>query len=312
MARMAALQAIIRDLRELFQTKNDAEIFGPAGQPGNALGIVRFARRIGTSYQQLIEWKHSILLVESHIAFHESNYQLSLAADAMLDGIEQYGPALMEQVEKAVNRPPGTRFHITATLTLEVSNESGFAKATERLRYAIARGKAPAPNPAAGYIYVLQNPSMGNLLKIGKTSRSGEHRIAELSAATGVPTPFILAYEVLVEDSSTAEAIIHQRLEGEGYRVAGNREFFNVDLKTAIETVHAAQRHVAGITPSLRSDSIATDSRPAISERGGERSPIRRAFSWLVYLGSMVVGLLQVVTHIGRRQPKRPRRTWPL
>jgi hypothetical protein len=45
-----------------------------------------------------------------------------------------------------------------------------------------------------GFIYILINPSMAGLVKIGKTTRDPEARAKELSQATGVPTPFYVAY----------------------------------------------------------------------------------------------------------------------
>ena len=72
------------------------------------------------------------------------------------------------------------------------------------------------------------------MIKVGKTKRSRSDRIDELSAATGVPTPFVLAFDAYVEDCDAAERYVHARLERDGYRVAKNREFFNVDLATAI------------------------------------------------------------------------------
>jgi phage FluMu protein Com len=39
----------------------------------------------------------------------------------------------------------------------------------------------------SGYIYILSNPRMKDLLKIGLSTRSVQERIAELSSATGVP-----------------------------------------------------------------------------------------------------------------------------
>jgi hypothetical protein len=41
-----------------------------------------------------------------------------------------------------------------------------------------------------GYIYVLSNPSMPGIVKVGRTFREPRARAAELSASTGVPTPF--------------------------------------------------------------------------------------------------------------------------
>jgi hypothetical protein len=46
-----------------------------------------------------------------------------------------------------------------------------------------------------GFVYVLINPSLPSYVKIGKTTKDPSIRAAELSSATGVPTPFYVAYE---------------------------------------------------------------------------------------------------------------------
>ncbi len=38
-----------------------------------------------------------------------------------------------------------------------------------------------------GYIYIISNPSMPGLVKIGRTSRDPQTRLRELNSATGVP-----------------------------------------------------------------------------------------------------------------------------
>ena len=93
-------------------------------------------------------------------------------------------------------------------------------------------------NGAEGYIYVLINASMPGLIKIGMTTRSVEERAYELSQSTGVPTPFIVAYEKYVHDCYTGERIVHSILESEGYRVKKNREFFNATLNKAIDVIN--------------------------------------------------------------------------
>jgi len=93
-----------------------------------------------------------------------------------------------------------------------------------------------------GYIYVLVNPSMDGLVKIGKTTRDPAGRAKELSGATGVPTPFVLAYDLFFNDCSAAEEFVHALLEQKGYRVSSNREFFNVSLSEAIKAVNDAER----------------------------------------------------------------------
>ena len=85
---------------------------------------------------------------------------------------------------------------------------------------------------ANGFIYILINACMPGLVKIGKTERSSERRALELSATTGVPSPFIVAFEAEVGDCDNAEIKIHTRLQK--YRVTGDGEFFRLPLKEAL------------------------------------------------------------------------------
>lgn len=89
----------------------------------------------------------------------------------------------------------------------------------------------------AQYIYILINPSLAGLLKIGRTNRSPEQRAIELSNSTNMPTPFIVAYEEEVLDSYVAEKLVHQELTRQGFRVSDSREFFAISLKAAIQIV---------------------------------------------------------------------------
>jgi T5orf172 domain-containing protein len=88
---------------------------------------------------------------------------------------------------------------------------------------------------ARGFIYVLINPAMPGLLKIGKTSGSSEDRAAELSAVTGLPTPFVVACDWNTSDCDAAELEVHARLEKSRY--SKEREFFRLPLKEAIQIV---------------------------------------------------------------------------
>src|SRR5215213_1011676 len=107
----------------------------------------------------------------------------------------------------------------------------------------------------AGYIYVLINPSMNGLTKVGKTSRNPEDRVRELSKVTGIPTPFILAFDVYLDNCSQAEEYVHMVLEQRGYRVASNREFFDAPLNEVIKVVLEAQNIFSGnITSDEMSD----------------------------------------------------------
>ena len=86
-----------------------------------------------------------------------------------------------------------------------------------------------------GYVYVLVNSSMPGLLKIGYTDRDPNLRAKELSAATGIVFPFIVAYYAETLDAPGAEEEIHRILSP--YRINDNREFFSMEVRDAISTI---------------------------------------------------------------------------
>jgi hypothetical protein len=87
----------------------------------------------------------------------------------------------------------------------------------------------------AGLVYVLTNPGMPGLVKIGFTTRTMEERLAELSAATGVPKAFVV--EAVFEHSSPAslERAAHRALSEK--RFSSDREFFDCSTEEAIAVV---------------------------------------------------------------------------
>ncbi|MFT4098544.1 MAG: GIY-YIG nuclease family protein [Rhodoblastus sp.] len=91
----------------------------------------------------------------------------------------------------------------------------------------------------SGHVYVLINPSMPKMVKVGWTSRDPTVRAEELSKATGVATPFIVVFHQFFSDAISAEAYVHASLERKGFRVAGNREFFRAELNDIIREVMA-------------------------------------------------------------------------
>jgi hypothetical protein len=88
-----------------------------------------------------------------------------------------------------------------------------------------------------GYLYVLVNPSMEGLVKVGRTARDPKDRVNELSSATGVPTSFLLVYQRFFNEIERAEQLVHELLEDKGYRISSNREFFNAPPHEVIETI---------------------------------------------------------------------------
>lgn len=123
----------------------------------------------------------------------------------------------------------------------------------------------------AGYVYVLFNRSMRDLVKVGKTTRSPEERAQELSRVTAVPTPFYVAFECHVRDCEAAERAVHEELAS--FRVRDDREFFRVDLGHAIRVVEMlAERFAWRVdrVPSLAEPSVIV---PRESPVGAEVPP---------------------------------------
>ena len=75
-------------------------------------------------------------------------------------------------------------------------------------------------------VYVMINPAMPDLVKIGKTTTDIESRQRELSGASGVPLPFIVHYAAEVENSSLVESKLH--LAFGDHRINPRREFFRI------------------------------------------------------------------------------------
>lgn len=102
----------------------------------------------------------------------------------------------------------------------------------------------------AGYVYVLINPSFPGMVKIGCTTRSTTERAAELSRVTGVPTPFIVAFEQAFDDCQSAEAYVHAVLSDKGHRTSANREFFSISATEAITAILATPGKIASSSPA--------------------------------------------------------------
>ncbi len=85
-----------------------------------------------------------------------------------------------------------------------------------------------------GVVYILTNPSMPGLVKIGRSNRSAEARANEIYQ-TGVPTPFEVFREFQFLDCVEGEKIVHEHLVER--RVRLDREFFEATPEEADKIV---------------------------------------------------------------------------
>jgi len=92
-------------------------------------------------------------------------------------------------------------------------------------------------NSLMGWVYVLLNPSMEGIYKVGMTDRTPEERARELSASTSIATPFFVIYKHQTHYPKELEHAVHKELENSNSRINYNREFFEGDPSVAIRLI---------------------------------------------------------------------------
>ena len=88
--------------------------------------------------------------------------------------------------------------------------------------------------PIKGYVYILSNPRMKNLYKVGYSTRDVHERVKELNSAMGVPAEFVIEEYFSSTEPGNHESKIHQILAP--YRIK-NKEFFECELSEIIGTL---------------------------------------------------------------------------
>ncbi len=110
-----------------------------------------------------------------------------------------------------------------------------------------------------GAIYIAHNPRDGdNTFKVGKSERTVEERMKELTSATATLGSYTACAYFVVNDIDAAEEACHKRLNH--YRVQDNREFFHLPLSRLIRIVkEEVQRYAArDFSPEVEPDDSAT------------------------------------------------------
>jgi len=92
-------------------------------------------------------------------------------------------------------------------------------------------GSLAVIKPLLGIVYIVSNPRMPGLLKIGCTTRGVEERLSELNRSTSAPAPFVLEAFFFSEHPYEDEKAIHSRLV---HARLTDREFFEISLEEAL------------------------------------------------------------------------------
>lgn len=112
-------------------------------------------------------------------------------------------------------------------------------------------------------IYILTNPVIPDLIKIGRTTNL-EERVKSLSSHSGVPVPFEVYYACIVSDSSKVEKHIH---DGFGdHRINPRREFFRINPERILSILKLVE--VQNITPNVDFVEDPDEQKSLNNERG--------------------------------------------
>lgn len=117
-----------------------------------------------------------------------------------------------------------------------------------------------------GIVYVLSNPAMPRLVKIGQTKRERvEARLKELYG-TGVPLPFVCEYacRVAASDCEKIEKALHRAFAPN--RINQNREFFEVKVEQVVAILELFNRVdvTQEVTAEMENDLTADDRVAAV------------------------------------------------
>lgn len=78
------------------------------------------------------------------------------------------------------------------------------------------------------WVYILSNPSLPGLFKVGYTKNTPDERAKQLSNSTGVALPYKVEWAFHCFNGESLESEVHNYLEK--FRINNQREFFRVEL----------------------------------------------------------------------------------
>lgn len=120
--------------------------------------------------------------------------------------------------------------------------------------------------PVPGHVYILKNPRVPSLVKIGMTNDL-QRRIAELNAHAGVGGRWDVAGFVIADDMAALETATHRRLSNCRDRQSGGQEMFECDDDAAALAILQAAA-ASGIT--ILKDALPATVRAAIQKQRAE------------------------------------------
>ena len=151
----------------------------------------------------------------------------------------------------------------------------------------------------SGIVYVLTNPAMPGLVKIGMTTRDNlDARMKELYG-TGVPVPFECKYACRVKTSDCAkiEKALHTAFAPN--RINANREFFQIKPEQAMAILELFNREdvTQEITEEIDND-LTTEDKFATEKINSSRRPPLNYFEMGMIKGDILVFVKDSFTEV--------------
>ena len=143
---------------------------------------------------------------------------------------EEYAQGLIK-VDDDLTDAPAVYFTITPSTDPQM-NAEGYEDVTY---YTNRPKKIQIPKGMVGsqWVYVLTNPTMPGLSKIGFTKNKPSERVKQINSGTGVAMDFVVEWAFPCFNAHDVEKQVHKYLEDSGFRVNKNKEFFNVSVNEA-------------------------------------------------------------------------------
>ena len=144
--------------------------------------------------------------------------------------------------------------------------------------------------PALQIVYVLTNPAMPGLVKIGSTSQGEVDLRMKQLYSTGVPVPFDCAFACRVPDAYKVEKAIHDAFGI--HRINPTREFFKIEPERVISILKLL--HVDDATQTVE-DAIEASATKADLQAAAQVKISRRPRMDFVELGIPIGSVLVAV-----------------
>ena len=141
-------------------------------------------------------------------------------------------------------------------LKRQISNK--VKKAIKKTGKKTAKKAVKNKNKEAGIVYILTNPAMPGVVKIGRTSQDNVSTRLKRLYTTGVPVPFECEYACRINNVAECEKKIHTAFDPN--RLNKKREFFKIDPKQAVAILELLELAGAtNITTEIKKQANAID-----------------------------------------------------